>query len=309
MTEPRRLPELPAFVSRLPGPLRAFVEIVAHTLDEFLENGAPRLAAALAYYLLIALAPLLIVLVTVAGFLFEQAEVQQALMVAARNTFGEAGASVIDQVLYQITAPSSATVTSTAIIGTVIALFGASAAFTQLQAALNIVWGIRPRPESFRHMLQRRGFAFLAVAIIGLLLIGALVLNTGLARLLGGWVPSLKGLTWLTEKLVPFIGAALLFGILFTVLPDRRIDWRDTVVGALVTSLLFNVGSLLLGMYVGNTSVASVYGAAGSIAVMLVWLYYSTQVMLFGAEFTYVWASRRRASRIAEGHDENNGDS
>ncbi|MDY0088082.1 MAG: YihY/virulence factor BrkB family protein [Coriobacteriia bacterium] len=300
----RTPPKLPGFVCRLPGPLRAFIEIVARTVDEFLEDGAPRLAAALAYYLLIALAPLLIVLVTVATTLFEHATVRDALIATAYNAFGEAGASVVNQVLLQVTGPSDTTVTSTAILGAVIALFGASAAFTQLQAALNIVWGVRARPESFTHMLRRRGLAFLTVIIIGIALLGALALSTGFARLLGGWVPTLKGITWLTEKSVSFIGTALLFGILFTILPDYRVDWRDTVVGALVTSALFNVGSVALGSYMGQSSVASFYGAAGSIAVMLVWLYYSTQVLLFGAEFTYVWAARHRQGRSRRGeHD------
>lgn len=299
----RRAPELPAFVSRFPWPLRSFLEISNRTLDEFLEDGGPRLAAALAYYLLIALAPLLIVVVTVAGMLFEQAEVRNALISAAYNVFGEAGATVVNQLLLQVTAPSAGAATTTAVIGVTVALFGASAAFGQLQAALNIAWGIRPRPESFRHMLRRRGFAFLAVIIIGFLLIGALVLSTGLARLLATWVPSFEGLTWATEKSISFFGAALLFGILFTVLPDRRVEWRDTVVGALVTSLLFNVGSVALGAYIGRSSVASFYGAAGSVAVVLVWLYYSTQVLLFGAEFTHVWSTRRRAERTDQAQE------
>jgi membrane protein len=301
----RRVPELPAFVSRFPTPVRSFLEIMNRTLDEFLEDGGPRLAAALAYYLLIALAPLLIVVVTVAGTLFEQAEVRNALISAAYNVFGEAGATVVNQLLLQVTTPSSGSVTTTAVIGVAVALFGASAAFGQLQAALNIAWGIRPRPESFSHMLRRRGFAFLAVLIIGFLLIGALVLSTGLARVLSVWVPSFEGLTWVTEKSISFFGAALLFGILFTVLPDRRIEWRDTVVGALVTSLLFNVGSVALGTYIGRSSVASFYGAAGSVAVVLVWLYYSTQVLLFGAEFTHVWSARRRADLVEQAQESN----
>lgn len=308
MNKGERMPQLPVFVSRLPAPLRGFIEIAARTVDEFLEDGAPRLAAALAYYLLIALAPLLIVFVTVATTLFEDATVRDALIATAYNAFGEAGASVVTQVLQQVTAPSDVTVTSTAIMGAVIALFGASAAFTQLQAALNIVWGIRARPESFGHMLRRRGFAFLTVVVIGIALLGALLLSTGLARLLGGWIPTFRGMTWLTEKGLSFLGAALLFGTLFTILPDYRVEWRDTVVGALVTSLLFNIGSVALGRYVGQSSVASFYGAAGSIAVMLVWLYYSTQVLLFGAEFTYVWAARRRAGHIARGHDGSSGE-
>ncbi len=303
MTETRRVPELPAFVTRFPGPLRAFVEITARTLDEFLEDGAPRLAAALAYYLLIALAPLLIVAVTLAGRLFEQAEVRNSLISATYNVFGEAGATVVNQILLQVTASPDGTATATAIVGTLIALFGASAAFSQLQAALNIAWGIRPRPEDFRHMVRRRGWAFLAVLIIGALLVALTVLSLGLARLLGAWLPAFGGLDWVTEKGVSLLGTALLFGVLFTVLPDRRVDWRDTVVGALVTAVLFTVGSAVLGVYVGRSSVGSLYGAAGSVAVVLVWLYYSTQVLLFGAEFTHVWSARRRGTRARKVQD------
>ncbi|MBE0416377.1 MAG: YihY/virulence factor BrkB family protein [Coriobacteriia bacterium] len=298
MSKRRQSAPLPAFVSRLPAPLRFAVEIVARTADDFLEDGAPRLAAALAYYLLIALAPLLIVAVAVAGAFFARQEVRDSILGMAYNLFGDAGAVVVNQILIGIMRSNTSSATAATLLGVAVALFGASAAFGQLQAAINIVWGIRPRPEDFRHMLRRRGLAFLMVLIIGVLLVGALIFGTGLARVLGALLPSISGIGWLTEKAISFVGAAVLFAIIFTVLPDRRVDWRDTIVGAAVTSLLFNAGSVALGAYLGRSSIGSLYGAAGSIAVVLVWLYYTTQVLLFGAEFTHVWAARRRAARI-----------
>ncbi|MDF1543171.1 MAG: YihY/virulence factor BrkB family protein [Anaerosomatales bacterium] len=286
--------KLPDFVSRLPGPLRAGAEIIARTVDEFLEDGAPRLAAALAYYLLIALAPLLIVAATIAGALFARQEVRDAILGGAYNLFGDAGAVVVNQVLMGVMSANGSSATAVTIFGVAVALFGASAAFGQLQAALNIVWGIRPRPENFRHMLKRRGLAFLMVIVVGILLIGAMLVGSGFTRLLGNVLPSFAGMGWLTERAISFLGAAVLFALIYTLLPDRRIDWRDTIIGAAVTSALFNVGSVALGFYLGRSSIGSLYGAAGSIAVVLVWLYYTTQVFLFGAEFTHVWAARRR---------------
>jgi len=286
--------KLPGFVSRLPGPLRAGAEILARTVDDFLEDGAPRLAAALAYYLLIALAPLLIAGATIAGALFARQEVRDAILGGAYNLFGDAGAIVVNQVLIGVMRANGSSATAVSIFGVAVALFGASAAFGQLQAALNIVWGIRPRPENFRHMLKRRGLAFLMVIIVGILLIGAMLVGSGFTRLLVNVLPSFAGMGWLAERAISFFGAAVLFAIIYTLLPDRRIDWRDTVIGAAVTSALFNVGSVALGFYLGRSSIGSLYGAAGSIAVVLVWLYYTTQVFLFGAEFTHVWAARRR---------------
>jgi membrane protein len=299
MSDSPRESKLPAFVERLPGPVRSGVEILARTVDEFLEDGAPRLAAALAYYLLIAAAPILIVIVTLGVRFLEQAEVRDQLIAMANSTFGDAGATVVNEVLLQLSTPSGGA-TATTIFGVGIALFGASAAFTQLQTALNIAWGIPPRPEGFGHMLRRRGWAFLAVLIIGVLFVASFVLSSGLADTIGGWMPSFPGLTWVTEQGASFLGTVVLCIVLFTALPDRRVEWRDTIVGSLMTALLFTVGSWVLGIYMGRGGVASLQGVAGSLAVVLVWLYYSTQVLLFGAEFTHVWSSRRREAGIKD---------
>jgi membrane protein len=299
MSDSPRETKLPAFVERLPGPVRSGVEILARTVDEFLEDGAPRLAAALAYYLLIAAAPILIVIVTLGVRVLEQTEVRDQLIAMANSTFGDAGATVVNEVLQQLSTPSGGA-TATTIFGIGIALFGASAAFSQLQTALNIAWGIPPRPEGFGHMLRRRGWAFLAVLIIGVLFVASFVLSSGLANAIGGWMPSFPGLTWVTEQGASFLGTTVLCIVLFTVLPDRRVEWRDTVVGSLMTALLFTVGSSVLGIYMGRGGVASLQGVAGSLAVVLVWLYYSTQVLLFGAEFTHVWSARRREAGIKD---------
>jgi len=299
MSEPRTDLKLPAFVERFPGPVRSGVEILARTVEEFLEDGGPRLAAALAYYLLIATAPLLIFVVTLATRFLEREEVRDQLIAAAESVLGDAGATVANELLQQLTTPSGDT-TATTILGIGIVLFGASAAFSQLQTALNIAWGIPPRPEGFGHMLRRRGWAFLAVLIIGVLFVASFVLSSGLANAIGGWMPSFPGMTWVTEKGVSFVGTAVLCIVLFTVLPDRRVDWRDTIVGSLVTALLFTIGSTVLGAWVGRGGVATLQGVAGSLAAVLVWLYYSTQVLLFGAEFTHVWSSRRQEADIKD---------
>ncbi len=288
-----RLDRLP-----LPGPVRAGAEIVARTVDDFLEDGGPRLSAALAYYLLIALAPLLILVVSVAGLLFERAEVRDAILLGAYRFLGDEGVVAIDQVLRGVMSARAGG--GTALLGVAVAIFGASAAFSQLQAAINIAWDIRPRPEGFREFLRRRSLTFLLVLVVGVLLLFVAVLfGAGFSDALVAVVPDFTGMAWLAEKSISVLGAALLFAIVFTILPDRRVAWQDTLVGALVTALLFNAGSVALGAYLARSSIGSVYGAAGSFAVVLVWLYYSTQVFLLGAEFTHVWATRRRAIRAA----------
>lgn len=279
----------------LPAPVRAVGSIVRQTLDDFLEDGGPRLAAAIAYYLLIALAPLLILAVTGATVLLERAEVREAILELADNLLGYEGVVAIDQVLSGVMRQRLGGGATAVSIG--IALFGASAAFSQIQAALNIAWGVRPRPEGFKEFLRRRSFAFLLIIIIGILLLLLLTFGTGLAGALLSIVPGFPGLAWATEKAISTVGATVLFAIVFTILPDERVDWRDTLVGALVTAVLFNVGSVALGEYLARSTIGSVYGAAGSFAVLIVWLYYSTQVFLIGAEFTHVWAERREAAR------------
>ena len=283
-------------LARLPGPVRTAGRIVRQTLDDFLEDGGPRLSAAIAYYLLIAMAPLLILAVAGAGMLFERAEVRDTILGLTYQTLGDEGVVAVNQILIGVM--QSRAGGGTTALSIAVALFGASAAFSQLQAAINIAWGIRPRPEGFREFLRRRLFAFLLVIVIGVLLLASILLGAGFTDALVAIVPSFTGMAWLTEKAISTLGATILFAVVFTILPDRRVDWRDTLVGALVTALLFNVGSLALGAYLSESSIGSVYGAAGSFAVLLVWLYYSTQVFLLGAEFTHVWAEHRRAARI-----------
>jgi len=285
---------------RLPGPLLEAGRILHQTIDEFLEDGAPRLAAALAYYILIAMAPLLLLAVTLASALFERREVRDAILGAAWRFLGDEGAVVVDQMLIGIMgARASGGITA---LGIAVALFGASAAFWHLQAAINIAWGIRPRPEGIREFLRRRLLTFVLMLAIGVLLLVFLVFGTGFSDAIGALLPTFRGMTWLTERAISIFGVAVLFAVVFKILPDRRVDWRDTAVGALFTAVLFNVGSAALGLYLAHSSVGSLYGAAGSFAVLLVWLYYSTQVFLFGAEFTHVWVTRR-----VERHPERSG--
>ncbi len=285
-------------LARLPGPVRTAGRIVRQTLDDFLEDGGPRLSAAIAYYLLIAMAPLLILAVAAASVLFERAEVREFILAAGQRFLGGGAVEAIDEVLLGVMRSRAGG--GTTALSVAVALFGASAAFSQLQSAINIAWGIRPRPEGFRDFLRRRLLAFLLILVIGvLLLLVSILFGAGFSEALMAIMPAFTGMAWLTEKAISTAGATILFAIVFTILPDRRVDWRDTLVGALATAVLFNAGSIALGAYLSQSSIGSIYGAAGSFAVLLVWLYYSTQVFLLGAEFTHVWAEHRRAARMA----------
>ncbi len=282
-------------LERAPAPVRAFAEIVGRTVADFIADGSPRLAAAISYFMLITLAPLLMLAVTLASVLFERDDVRATILELVDTWMGEAGVVVVAEVLTGIAeARAGGGVTA---VGIAVALFGASLVFHQLQAALNIIWDVPQPDDGVLGVIRRRALTFLMVVIVGVLLVAAMLLGSGIIDAFESLVPSIDQLGWLTEWFVPLTAATALFAIVYTILPDRKIDWRDTLVGAFVTSLLFNVGAVVIGRYLATSGTGSVYGAASSFAVFLIWLFYSTQVFLLGAQFTHVWSERREAAR------------
>ncbi len=282
-------------LERAPAPVRATVEIVGRTVADFIADGSPRLAAAISYFVLITLAPLLMLAVMIASTLFERAEVRSTILELVGTWMGDAGVVVVAEVLTGIAeARAGGGVT---FVGIAVALFGASVVFHQLQAALNIIWDVREPEDGVLGVIRRRALTFLMVIIVGVLLVAAMLLGSGVIDLLESFVPLFGEIGWLTEWLISLGTTTILFAIVFTILPDRSIDWRDTLVGAFVTSLLFNVGAAVIGRYLATSGTGSLYGAASAFAVFLIWLFYSTQVFLLGAQFTHVWAERREAAR------------
>lgn len=259
------------------------------------EDKAPRLGAALAYYTVFSLAPLLILIIAIVGLTLGQREVaQEAVVSQLRGLVGPEGAQVVETAIENSSKPATAILAG--VIGVITLLLGALGAFGQLQDALNTIWEVKPRPgRGLRGIIKDRVLSLGLVLVIGFFLVVSLGVSAALTTLgafLGTIVPGpeivMEGLNFIISLAV----ITVLFALMYKYLPDAKIAWRDVWVGAVSTALLFTIGKTLIGLYLGRGSITSTYGAAGSFVVLLVWLYYSAQIFLFGAELTQVYANR-----------------
>ena len=275
--------------------------LIRQSVQDFNDDDCPTMAAALSYYTIFSLPPLLVLILLLLGAVMDQRDVQNALEGQIGNLMGPAGREQITTILSEAHLPGSKGILATA-LGIGALLLGATGAFGQLQAALNRAWEVKPDPAQggLRSFILKRVFSFGMVLGVAFLLLVSLVVSAALSALgnaLGGALPG--GLDeWVGQLLnlaVSFAVITLLFATIFKVLPDARVPWRDIWPGAAVTALLFTVGKFLIGFYLGRTNPGVAFGAAGSLAVMLVWIYYSSMIILFGAEFTQVWADRKGA--------------
>lgn len=273
--------------------------LVRETFSEWIGDKAPRLGAALAYYTLFSLAPLLIIAIALAGLVFGQEAVRGEVVHQVEGLVGTQGGQAIQAMIENASKPTSgflATLASVALL-----IFGASGVFAQLQDALNTVWEVKPKEgRGIIGILKDRLLSFTMILVIGFLLLVSLLLSAfiaGVSNFIGEHWEGLAVLWQATNFLASFFISTLLFALIFKVLPDAKVHWGDVWVGALITSFLFSVGRLGIGLYLGHSSIASVYGAAGSVVVILIWAYYASQILLFGAEFTEVYA-RHHGSRV-----------
>jgi membrane protein len=256
-----------------------------------------RHGAALAYYSVFSLAPILVISVGVAGFVFGEEAAAGHVVRELRGLVGPEGGRAIQQLIEKASLDREAGLTAT-LSGALVLLVGASGAFAELQSALNRIWGARAEPSAgWRRLLRTRLASFSMVLVIGFLLLASLVVSAGIAALevwAGGRVRILQPLLAALHGGVSLAVVACLFASIFRVLPDVYIPWRDVWLGGALSATLFVVGKAGIGLYLGNTSIASAYGAAGSVVVLLVWIYYSAQILFFGAELTRVMSRRRR---------------
>jgi membrane protein len=270
------------------------VSLLKQTYQEWNEDNAPRLAAALAYYTIFSLAPVLVIVVAVAGLAFGADEVRSALIEQVRGMLGDAGGELVLGMLQQAAQPKESVTAMVLAFATL--LFGASGLFAQLQEALNTIWEVKPRPgQGIVAMAKSRFLSFTMVLGVGFLLLVSLVLAAALQaiqRYATGRLDTLAPLFQVLGYLVDLALTALLFAMLFKFLPDVKLKWGDVARGAAATAVLFSAGKFALGAYIGRGAVGSAYGAAGSLAIVLIWVYYSAQILLFGAEFTQVYARR-----------------
>jgi membrane protein len=265
------------------------------TTEQWLNDKAPQLGAALAYYTVFSLAPLILLLLAVIGVVFrhDPAGAWSKLTEQIGYFFDKSAIQVVQDIARTAAAPGKSTLAT--IIGIALALFGASGVFGQLQDALNTIWGVKAKPtRGIWRFLRARFLSFAMVAGVCFLLLVSLTIEALLkgfshyiqAKLPGGFTIAVS-----VYLIFDFAVVVALFGMIFKVLPDVRIRWRHVWVGAIMTALLFVIGKWALGLYLGSGTAASAYGAASSLVTLLLWVYYSSQILLFGAEFTQVYAS------------------
>ena len=275
-------------------PKEAF-SLVKATFFEWLDDQAPMLGAALAYYTVFSLAPLLIITIAIAGLIFGAEAAQGQIFDQLRGLLGAASGKAMEEIVQSASEEPKTGMVAT-VIGFVTLLFGASGVFGQLQASLNIIWGVQPKPgRGVFGIVRDRFLSFGFILVVGFLLLVSLLLTAAIAfvgKQFGTMVPGMEAVIQLLNSILSLAVITLLFGMMFKILPDANIAWRDVWIGAFLTALLFTFGKFALGFYLGRSGVASSYGAAGSLIVLLIWVYYSSQIVFFGAEFTQVYANR-----------------
>lgn len=273
--------------------LRSTWALVRQTGKDYMEDKAPRLAAALAYYALFALAPLLLVLIAVAGLVFGEADVREAMATQANGILGPDGGELLASMVERAGEGKSGAIG--AALGTAALLFGATGVFVQLQDALNTVWEVKPRPDlSVLERIQRRLTTFALVMAVAFLLLVSLAASAAVASL-STWNDALPGhdLIWAAvDALVSLAVLTVLFGFMFKAVPDAKVGWREVWVGAAVTAVLFAIGKFALGYYLGRPQTTATFGGAGALVVIVLWVYYCAQLTLLGAEFTQAYVHR-----------------
>jgi len=268
--------------------MKKYFGLLKQTYTEFSEDKVPRLGAALAYYTIFSLAPLLLIAIAIAGLAFGQEAAQGKIFAQLRGILGETTAKGVQEMVENAAKPKTGTLAT--IAGIVTLILGASGVFGQLKDALNTIWDVKPKKKSgILGFVKDRFLSMAMVFGIGFLLLVALVIDAAISAVF----PELQ----IVQIIISLGVVTVLFAAIFRVLPDLKIEWHDVWLGAAFTSVLFVIGKFALGLYLGRGTVGSSYGAAGSLVVVLLWVYYSAQILLFGAEFTQVYA-RRFGSRI-----------
>jgi membrane protein len=269
------------------------------TIQEFLADGCPQMAAAISFYMLFSLPPLLVLITMLVEPFLDAATVVAIMEQEAGNMIGPQAAAQVELLLENVTRPGQGGALA-AVLGIGAFLFGATAAFGQLQAALNTAWRVGPDPSrgDVMNFLIKRALSFAMISVIGVMLILTLIMSTVLGafgdtlELISPRIPS-ADLLRIADAAVSFTIATLLFAGMFRYLPDARVGWRAAAQGGAVTAVLFTAGKVGVGYWLGSTDAGSAFGAAGSLALVLIWIYYSSMILLFGAELTQVWMKKR----------------
>jgi membrane protein len=278
---------------------RFIFDVVKQTANEWIDDGAPQLGAALAYYSVFSLAPMVLIALALVGVFFRNDPAGAwTTIVQQMSYFLDASAiHVMQEVAQHIASPGKSALGG--IIGVAVALFGVTGVFSQLQYSLNLIWGVKAKPGSgIWGFVRSRLLSFALLAAIAFLLLISLVLETlikALSHYLQTFLPGVLSIIVPVYVIIDIIVVIAVFAIIFKILPNVTTRWCDVWVGAILTGILFLLGKWALGIYLGSSTAASVYGAASSLITLLLWVYYSSQIVLFGAEFTQVYANRCQA--------------
>jgi membrane protein len=288
--------------------------LAKETAVQFWAHKGPRLGAAIAFYTALSLSPLLIVLVATTGLIFGEAAARGEIANQIRDTVGDQGAQAVQSILAEHRSTEKGVLMTA--LGFATLLLGATGVFAELQGAVDAIWDVKGTASGIWGTVRDRLSAFLIVCGMALILVASLAVSAILSAM-SGWLPGEQAvaarLLQLANQVVSFAVAAAFFAIVFKVLPHARHAWSDVWTGAILTAILFTLGKFLIGLYLGQTAPGSAYGAAGSFIVLLVWIYYSSQILLLGAEFTHVYANvhgtgrtrdLRRCDPAGAAHDE-----
>ena len=284
----------------MPGKRASFVansiSLLKQTFSEWLEDKVPQLGAALAYYTVFSLAPLILLLLAIVGFLFhnDPAGAWKRMTEQMSYFLDKSAIDVVEGIAQKASQPNKGLLATS--IGILLALFGASGVFGQLQNALNTIWGVKAKPGiGIAGFIRSRFLSFAMVAGVCFLLLVSLVLE-GVLKSFSQYVQAMFPggivIALVVYSIFDLAVVVLLFALIFKFLPDVKIQWRDVWIGAVMTAIFFAIGKWALGLYLGSGAAASAYGAASSLITLLLWIYYSSQILLFGAEFTQVYAAR-----------------
>ena len=296
------MPNFDAIIQRVPKPLRTAGSLVKDTFNKWLADNAPRLGASIAFYTISSLAPLLIIAIAVAALFFGQQAAEGQIVGQMASLVGQDGGKAIETTLAATRQQHSGVIAT--IIGIGALIVASTGLFVELQSSLNDIWGVKPKPNdsAVKSLLKSRLISFSMVVGIGFLLMVSLIISAVISALgesMKAWIPEYPLLLQISNQLISFGIITALFAMMYKILPDTPISWRDVWVGAAVTAVLFTLGKFLIGLYLGRSSMASAYGAAGSFVVILVWIYYSSMLFFFGAEFTCIYA-RQHGSHSGE---------
>jgi membrane protein len=279
-------------------------KMIKNTVLSFIEDSALSRGAAIAFYTVTSIAPVLLIVVAIAGLVFGREAAQNAISGQLTGLMGQQTADVLQAAIASAAGKSSSILAS--MVGIATLVLTASGVFGEMQSTLNAIWKTEPRATTVSRLIQARAVSLGLVAALGFLLIVSLAVSAGLTAF-GNYLDSImpigRFILPVLNVVVSFALLAVLFAAIYKVLPDRPLEWRDVIFGAVVTAILFTIGKSLIGLYLGSSAIASSYGAAGGLIVLLLWVYYSVMIFLLGAEFTKTYANRHGSHPLLKNLD------